>query len=51
MTDANICDSCGWAETGDNVNPNRQKCPKCGAEFFEREEIRRFLHTGDSRGT
>lgn len=41
MTDANICD-CGWREVRPNVNPNRQKCPECGAPFFDREEIRWF---------
>ena len=44
-TSANICD-CGWTETGDNVNPNRKQCPKCGAPFFEREEIRWFMPGG-----
>jgi len=42
MTDVNRCD-CGWSETGENVNPHRQKCPNCGAPFFEREEIRWFM--------
>jgi hypothetical protein len=42
MTDVNRCD-CGWCETDENVNPHRQKCPSCGAPFFEREEIRWFM--------
>lgn len=47
MTDNNICD-CGWSEHGKNVNPNRQKCPECGAPFFSREETRWFMHTSES---
>lgn len=42
MTDSNICD-CGWQEVGEDVNPHRQECPRCGAPFFEREEIRWFM--------
>lgn len=43
-TDLNKCD-CGWEEHSGSkdFNPHRQKCPNCGAEFFEREEIRWFL--------
>lgn len=42
-TDVNMCD-CGWAETRDedSFSPHRQKCPNCGREFFDREEIRWF---------
>lgn len=44
-TDLNKCGTCGWQEieTEDEFNPQRMKCPECGAPFHEREEIRWFL--------
>jgi len=37
--DVQICSDCGWQQTGDQINPNRKKCPNCGAGHFDREEI------------
>lgn len=41
--DANICDECDWSEVAPDIEPNRMKCPECGAPFFEREVNRRFM--------
>lgn len=41
-TDVNVCAACGWQESGDELNPNRKKCPECGAAYEFREEVRYF---------
>jgi hypothetical protein len=40
--DVNLCEGCGWAESGEDINPHRLKCPVCGNTFGMTETVRRF---------
>ena len=44
--DVNLCEDCGWVESGDEMNPNRMKCPECGNTFAYSETVRRFTNGG-----
>ena len=47
--DVNLCEDCGWGESGSNMNPHRLKCPNCGNTFGYSETVRRFT-AGDEVG-